>query len=78
MAAKTEHGQNIEDIIMEAESNIYKNKLAVKQSNSGLVIATLEQTLYEKSNETMAHTQRLKELSLKPGKKLNLYPHQLD
>jgi len=57
---------------------MYKNKLAGKQSNAGSVIAALEQALYEKSNETMEHTQRLKELSLKLGKKLKLHPHQLD
>jgi len=78
MASKTDHEQNIEDIILEAESNMYKNKLAGKQSSAGSVIAALEQALYEKSNETMEHTQRLKELSLKLGKKLKLHPHQLD
>jgi len=78
IAAKTESRQNMEDIIFEAESNMYKNKLAGKQSNAGSVIAALEQALYEKSNETMDHTQRLRELSIKLGKKLNLHPHQLD
>jgi len=78
IAAKTEHEQNIEDIILEAESNMYKNKLAGKQSSAGSVISALEQALYEKSNETMEHTQRLKELSLKLGKKLKLHPHQID
>jgi len=57
---------------------MYKNKLAGKQGNAGSVILALEQALYEKSNETMEHTQRLKELSLKLGKKLKLHPHQLD
>jgi len=78
IATKIDSGQNIQDIIVEAESNMYKNKLAGKQSSAGSVIAALEQALYEKSNETMAHTQRLKELSLKLGKKLKLHPHQLD
>ena len=36
LAAKIEHTQNIEDIILEAESNMYKNKLAGKQSNAGV------------------------------------------
>ncbi|MEI7615140.1 MAG: diguanylate cyclase [Actinomycetota bacterium] len=78
IAAKTKHRQNIEDIILEAESNMYKNKLAGKQGNAGSVILALEQALYEKSNETMEHAQRLKELSLKLGKKLKLHSHQLD
>jgi len=78
LAAKIEHTQNIEDIILEAESNMYKNKLAGKQSNAGSVILALEQALYEKSSETMEHTQRLKELSIKLGKKVKLHLHQLD
>jgi len=68
----------MEDTIIEAETNMYKNKVSGKQGSIGSVIVALEQTLSEKSNETMAHTQRLKELSLKPGKKLNLHTHQLD
>ena len=78
IASKSESRQNMEDIIFEAESNMYKNKLAGKQSSAGSVIAALEQALYEKSNETMEHTQRIKELSLKFGKKLKLHLHQLD
>jgi|GEM_PF-1712134 len=78
LAAKAEHSQNIEDIIMEAESNMYKNKLEIKQNNAGSIISALEQALYEQSNETMEHTQRLKELSLKLGKKLKLHPYQLN
>ena len=78
IATKIDSGQNMQDIIVEAESNMYKNKLAGKQSSTGSVISALEQALYEKSNETMDHAQKLKELSLKLGKKLKLHPHQLD
>jgi len=78
IAAKTESDQDIEDIILEAEGNMYKNKVSGKQGSASSVIAALEQALYEKSNETMEHTQRLKELSTNLGKKFKLHPHQLD
>jgi len=78
IAAKTESNQIIEDIILDAEGNMYKNKVSGKQGSASSVILALEQALYEKSNETMAHTQRIKELSLKLGQKLKLHPHQLD
>jgi len=78
IATKTESSQHVEEIITEAESNMYKNKLIEKQSNSGSIIFALEQTLFEKSSETMEHTSRLKNFALKLGKSIKLHSSEMD
>jgi len=78
IATKTEESQNIDKIIAEVESNMYKNKLVEKESNASSIIFALEQTLYEKSNETMEHAFRIKDNAIKLGKSIKLHPNQLD
>jgi len=78
IATKTELKQNVEEIITEAEGNMYKNKLVEKQSHAGSIIFALEQTLFEKSNETMEHTFRLKNFALKLGKSIKLHASEMD
>jgi len=78
IATKIEARQDIDKIIAEAESNMYKNKLAQKESNASSVISALEQALYEKSSETMEHAFRIKDNAIKLGKSIKLHPHQLD
>src|SRR5665811_617169 len=57
---------------------MYRNKLAQKESISSSVIFALEQALYEKSNETKEHTDRVRDLALKLGKSVKLSSSQLD
>jgi len=77
-ATKTESSRDIQSVIMEAENNMYKNKLVEKDSNASSIIFALEQTLYEKSNETKEHTDRIYNLALKLGKASGLLSSQLD
>jgi diguanylate cyclase (GGDEF)-like protein/PAS domain S-box-containing protein len=78
VASKTLENQDINKIITDAESNMYKNKLAQRESSASSIISALEQTLYEKSSETMEHAFRIKDNALKLGKSMKLHPHQLD
>lgn len=78
IASKIELQQDVDKIILEAEDNMYKNKLAQKESSSSSIISALEQTLYEKSSETMEHAFRIKDNAIKLGKSIKLHPHQLD
>jgi len=78
IATKIEVNQNIDEIIKEAESNMYRNKLGEKQSDGSSIIFALEQALFEKSSETMEHTIRIKENAIKLGKSVNLHSNQLD
>jgi diguanylate cyclase (GGDEF)-like protein/PAS domain S-box-containing protein len=77
-ATKETMAHDIQTIIIRAESNMYKNKLAQKESISGSIVSALEATIYEKSLETKKHTDRIKVLALKLGEKINLSLNQLD
>jgi HD-GYP domain-containing protein (c-di-GMP phosphodiesterase class II) len=77
IAAKIEVEQGIDEIIIEAESNMYKNKLDEKESTAGSIIFALLQALYEKSNETMEHAFRIKDSAIKLGKSIKLHSNQL-
>ncbi|MDP3011564.1 MAG: diguanylate cyclase, partial [Candidatus Hydromicrobium sp.] len=78
IATKIEVGQDMDEIIIEAESNMYKNKLVEKESNASSIIFALEQALYEKSNETMEHAFRIKDSAIKLGESIKLQANQLD
>ena len=77
-ATKETSAQDIQAIIIDAESNMYRNKLAQKESISSSIIFALEQALYEKSNETKEHIDRVRDLAIKLGKSINLHSSQLD
>ncbi|MHB1347475.1 MAG: bifunctional diguanylate cyclase/phosphohydrolase, partial [Candidatus Humimicrobiaceae bacterium] len=78
IATKTEAGQDIGKIIGDAETNMYKNKLAQKESTASSTIFALEQALYEKSYETIEHAFRIKDFAMKLGKLIKLHPSQLE
>jgi len=78
IAAKISPEEDIESIIKEAENNMYKNKLLEKAGDSWSTISALEQTLFEKSNETLEHTHRVSDYAIKLGKSVKLHPQQLD
>ncbi len=77
-STKETKDRDIETIVADAESNMYKNKLAQKESLASSIIFALEQALYEKSNETKEHADRMHELAIKLGKSIRLPSHQLD
>ncbi|SHK71647.1 diguanylate cyclase (GGDEF) domain-containing protein [Clostridium cavendishii DSM 21758] len=61
-----------------AEERMYRNKLIETRSASNSTISSLLKTLNENHSETEEHTQRIKKLSLKLGKKLGLSQDKLD
>lgn len=77
-ATKVAESQDIQAIMVDAESNMYKNKLVERESLSNSIILSLERALYEKSSETMKHTDRIHDLALKLGRSTGLHSSQLD
>jgi diguanylate cyclase (GGDEF)-like protein/PAS domain S-box-containing protein len=77
-ASKTELKQDTQLILIDAESNMYRNKLVEKESLTSSIIFALDQALYEKSNETKEHTDRIHDLAIKLGKSVKLPSSQLD
>ena len=78
IATKTEENQDIDRFILEAESNMYKNKLVEKESSASSIIFALQQALFEKSNETLEHALRIKDNAIKLGRSVKLYSSQID
>ena len=77
-AIKTKKNQSIEEVYKLAEDRMYNNKLVESKSIRSSIIASLKKTLEERTHETEAHAQRLKELSTKVGKIMDLYDSELD
>lgn len=77
-ARKKSGEENIEGILREAEEYMYHQKLLDGKSYRNAIINTLLATLYEKSNETEAHSTRLEQHCHAIGRKLQLSSREMD
>ncbi|NSW76479.1 MAG: PAS domain-containing protein, partial [Candidatus Atribacteria bacterium] len=77
-ATKEKKEEAIQDIINEAESRMYRNKLVESRSARSVLIVSLERSLWEISEETEVHSQRLKDIALRMGAMLGLSTTELD
>ena len=77
-AVKEETNRNLEDVLKEAEDNMYKQKLTESRSEKSAVLNALLRTLGEKSYETEVHTHRMQEIAMKIGEKINLSNSELN
>lgn len=71
-AIKENSTQSIIDIIKKAEEQMYRNKLLESKSTRSHIINSLQKSMYERSHETEAHAERMKDLSISLGKGLHL------
>lgn len=77
-AGNYEEKSNSEAVMNLAEKRMYRNKLMEDKSARSSTINSLLKTLHEKHSETEEHTLRIKNLSLKLGKKIGLTTEKLD
>ena len=77
-AGSYEENSNTEAIMSLAEKRMYRNKLLEEKSARSATINSLLKTLHEKNSETEEHTMRIKNLSMKLGKRLGLTNEKLD
>jgi diguanylate cyclase (GGDEF)-like protein/PAS domain S-box-containing protein len=77
-AQKETTAQDMKAVVMDAENNMYRNKLIEKHSITSSIVFALDRALYEKSSETKAHTDRICKLALKLGDSIKLHASQLD
>ena len=77
-ATKTAPEQSLELIMRQAEEWMYHQKLLEGSSYRNSIINTLLAMLYEKSMETEAHAERLKDYCQSIGKRLNLNAKELN
>jgi len=78
VAAKAENDVDINRVLMDAEDSMYRRKLLERKSIVNSVIASLTRALWEKSDETERHSQRLQAISQDIGLKMGLSQSERD
>ncbi len=77
-ATKNDMSESLDKTMMLAEDLMYRRKLLEHKSLHSDILASIKTTMFEKSNETEEHAERLAELSKKLGKALGLSEGLLD
>lgn len=77
-AGAYEESSGAEAVMSLAEKRMYRNKLMEDKSARSAAINSLSRTLHEKHSETEEHTIRIKNLSVRLGKRLKLPKEKLD
>ncbi len=71
-ATKTDGGQSLADVIRTAEKYMYRRKLLAHKDLYTTVLTSVKETLYENSDETKAHGERMAALAKIMGDRLHL------
>ncbi len=71
-ATKTEQQESLNEVFKVAEENMYRRKLLARNGMHSVLLNSIKTTLYEKSNETKEHGDRMAVLAKKLGKILGL------
>ena len=69
---KVSRSKDIEEVLKEAEDQMYRNKLSENRSGRSAVLSSMLKTLGVKSDETEEHAWRLKKMAWRIGEKVNL------
>jgi diguanylate cyclase (GGDEF)-like protein/PAS domain S-box-containing protein len=77
-ATRNSMDESIIDTIKLAEDYMYRDKLLQSRSLHSSIISSMKTTLFEKSQETEEHAQRMIKLSRTIGKEMNLKDEQLN
>jgi len=76
-ATKMTKTENMDDILIAAEASMYKQKLLESRSAHSSIIASIKAIMFEKSQETEEHAERLVQLSKSIGIAMSLTDDQL-
>ncbi len=77
-ATKTSANQPLSDVIRSAEESLSMRKLLVKKSMHNAILTSIKATLYEKSNETEEHCERMARWARALGEAMGLSGEPLD
>ena len=77
-ATKHKPSDSLEKTLILAEDLMYRRKLLEHKSLHSAILASIKMTMFEKSNETQEHAERLAELSNKLGIAMGLPDDKLD
>ncbi len=75
---KTDPKANMDEAEKDAEEYLYKSKLFERRSHHSTILSSVMATMYARSQETEEHAERIAELSIGIGRKLNLPQSSLD
>ncbi|PKM84635.1 MAG: hypothetical protein CVU86_06285 [Firmicutes bacterium HGW-Firmicutes-11] len=70
--------ENIDKVLKTAEDYMHKRKLLNRRSSYSSLLSSIMATMYERSQETEEHAERIAELSRMMGKQFNLPQKSLD
>ncbi len=77
-ATKSEISESLDKTMILAEDLMYRRKLLEHKSLHSDILASIKMTMFEKSNETQEHAERLAELSKTLGKAIGLSEDKMD
>ncbi|MPM07775.1 hypothetical protein SDC9_54083 [bioreactor metagenome] len=77
-ATRNDIAESLDKTIILAEDLMYRRKLLEHKSLHSNILGSIKSTMFEKSNETEEHAERLAELSKKLGKVMGLTEEKLD
>lgn len=77
-ATKNHASEPLDKLIISAEDRMYKRKLLERRSIHNDYLSYIKSTMFEKSNETEEHAERMAMLSKKLGEQMGLSENQLD
>ncbi len=77
-ATRHNHREDFKHIIKAAEEMMYRHKLLESRSFRSSVISSLKKSLFERSNETEEHAERMARLCVEIGRSLGLSENELD
>lgn len=77
-ATKSDPEDSLDKVIMLAEDLMYRRKMLEQKSPHNDYLSYIKMTMFEKSNETEEHAERLVKLSKRLGEEMGLSENQLD
>lgn len=77
-STKETKDQEMQTVMTEADEYLHRRKMVNQNSSHSAIVSSIMATLYAKSQETEEHGQRLGELCLMIGKRLDLSQAELD
>jgi len=78
VSCKGKNDKDLEEVLKEAEDEMYQRKLAESRSVRSLVLSAILKTLGLKSDETEEHAVRMQKLALDLGERIKLPQAELD
>ena len=78
VSTKTQGGPILQEVLGEAEDDMYRHKLTESRSQKSNLVDALLAALAEKSHETEAHSSRMAEMALEIGERVGLRGSELN